>query len=125
MTRATIAGLLIVGIPVMAVAIAVFWRRQRAVIAFALALVTVGLGYLAITGAAAEIARALLGNHRWIALQAIKPSAESKPPVKDAKSRSTMPLAGQSGSTSSDSASGKRQEQTPRPTLSGTAGPQP
>lgn len=125
MTRATITGLLIVGIPVMAVAIAVFWRRQRAVIAFALALVTVGLGYLAITGAAADIARALLGNHRWIAPQAIKPSSEAKPLAKRGKPRSTEPLAGQNGSASPDSASGKRQEQTPRPTTSGTAGPQP
>lgn len=66
MRRATIAGLLIIGVPVMLLTIIVFWRRQRAIVAFALALMAVGLGYLAATGAAADVARALLGNHRWI-----------------------------------------------------------
>ena len=108
MTRATIAGLLIVGVPVLLVAVIAFWRRHRVVIAFALALVAVGLGYLAVTGAAADIARALLGNHRWIAPEAIKPSAESKPPAKDANPRSAEPLAGQNGTASPDSVPGKR-----------------
>jgi hypothetical protein len=109
MTRATIAGLLIVGVPVMLVAVIVFWRRQRAVVSFAFALVTVGLGYLAVTGAAAEIARALLGNHPWIEPKAISPSAESKPQAKDAKPRSAEPLAGQNGTASPDSVPGKGQ----------------
>ena len=52
-----IAGAVILGLPLIAVAWAVLWRRQRPVFFFALALILLGLGYLAATGATDDIAR--------------------------------------------------------------------
>jgi len=66
MTRATIAGLAAVGGPLFVLAIILFWRRQKQIVAFAFALLTVALGYLAITGAAADIGRKLPGLQAWI-----------------------------------------------------------
>jgi dipeptide/tripeptide permease len=48
-------GALIVGVPAMLVAYLALWRRQRPVFWFALALIVVGVGYLAATGATADI----------------------------------------------------------------------
>ncbi|MGE3642619.1 MAG: hypothetical protein AB7F96_02075 [Beijerinckiaceae bacterium] len=53
-------GLFAVAIPLLAIAALVFWRRQRPVFWFACALVAVGLGYLAFSGAAADIGAGLL-----------------------------------------------------------------
>ena len=66
MSRATIAGLLAIGGPLCALALYVFWRRQKQIVAFSFALLTVALGYLAITGAAADIGRKLPGLQAWI-----------------------------------------------------------
>lgn len=52
-----IAGAIILGVPLIVLAWAVLWRRQRLVFFFALALILVGLGYLAATGATDDIAR--------------------------------------------------------------------
>jgi uncharacterized membrane protein len=53
-------GALIVGIPALLIAYLAQWRRQRPVFWFALALIVVGVGYLAATGATADIANFLL-----------------------------------------------------------------
>jgi dipeptide/tripeptide permease len=50
----------ILGIPVILVAYAALWTRQRPVFWFALALILVGLGYLMATGAADDIARGIM-----------------------------------------------------------------
>jgi hypothetical protein len=57
-----IAGALIVGIPALLVAYLALWRRQRPVFWFALTLIVVGLGYLASSGALADIANMILGG---------------------------------------------------------------
>jgi hypothetical protein len=55
-----IAGAVILGVPLIVLAWAVLWRRQRPVFFFALALILVGVGYLAATGATDDIARWIL-----------------------------------------------------------------
>jgi len=57
-----IAGALIAGIPAVLVAYLALWRRNRQVFWFALALILVGLGYLASSGALADIANLILGS---------------------------------------------------------------
>ncbi len=57
-----IAGALIVGLPAVLIAYVVLWRRQRPVFWFALALIVVGVGYLASSGALADIANLILGS---------------------------------------------------------------
>lgn len=52
-----IAGAVILGVPMIVLAWAVLWRRQRPVFFFALAAILVGLGYLMVTGATDDIAR--------------------------------------------------------------------
>ena len=56
MITAKLAGAVIVGIPAIVLAWGFLWRRNRAVFWFALALIVVGLGYLAATGATDDIA---------------------------------------------------------------------
>ena len=51
-----IAGAIILGVPLIAAAWALLWRRNRAVFWFALALIAVALGYLMATGATNDIA---------------------------------------------------------------------
>jgi hypothetical protein len=58
----SIMGALIAGIPAVIVAYLVLWRRAAPVFWFALALIIVGLGYLAATGATADIAKFFLGQ---------------------------------------------------------------
>jgi hypothetical protein len=53
-------GAFIVGLPALVVAFLLFWRRLRPVFWFALALIVIGLGYLASTGALADIGRFFL-----------------------------------------------------------------
>ncbi|HJZ31507.1 MAG TPA: hypothetical protein VKF35_10400 [Hyphomicrobiaceae bacterium] len=60
MLPAKLAGALILGVPAMALAWLALRRQPRAVLLFALALILVGLGYLAATGASDEIAVKLL-----------------------------------------------------------------
>jgi hypothetical protein len=62
MISPTIVGALILGIPAVAVAYFALWYRNRPVFWFALALVTVGLGYLDFSGALDDIAALVLGN---------------------------------------------------------------
>jgi hypothetical protein len=57
----TVVGGFIVGLPALVVAILLFWRRLQPVFWFALALIGVGLGYLASTGALADIAKRVMG----------------------------------------------------------------
>ncbi|MEZ5773151.1 MAG: hypothetical protein R3D33_00120 [Hyphomicrobiaceae bacterium] len=54
-------GALIVGLPVLAVARLMLWPRNRAVFFFTVALLAVGLGYLAVTGALSDIGAMVLG----------------------------------------------------------------
>ena len=51
-----IAGAAILAMPLLVVAWALLWRRNRPVFWFALALIAVGIGYLAATGATDDIA---------------------------------------------------------------------
>ena len=51
-----IAGAIIAGVPLLAIAWALLWRRNRPVFWFALALIAVALGYLMATGATDDIA---------------------------------------------------------------------
>jgi len=62
MMSAKFVGVLILGIPLLALAWLLLWQRQRQVFFFALALILVGLGYLAATGATDDIAHAVLGT---------------------------------------------------------------
>jgi hypothetical protein len=55
-----IAGAVILGLPLVVVAWALLWRRNRPVFWFALALIAVALGYLMATGATDDIAARLL-----------------------------------------------------------------
>lgn len=58
----TVLGALIVGVPAVIVAWLVLFNRARPVFWFAVALILVGLGYLAATGALVDIADAVLGS---------------------------------------------------------------
>ena len=60
MIPAKSAGAVILGIPLVVVAYAALWRRQRPVFWFAIALILVGLGYLMATGATDDIARSIV-----------------------------------------------------------------
>ncbi len=60
MLTAKIAGAVIAGVPAVLLAWAMLWRRNRAVFWFALALIAVGLGYLAATGATDDLANRLV-----------------------------------------------------------------
>ena len=57
-----IAGAIIVGLPAVIIAYLALWRKNRPVFWFALALVAVGLGYLATTNTPMVIARSLFGQ---------------------------------------------------------------
>ena len=60
MITAKLAGAVIVAVPAIVLAWALLWRRQRPIFWFAAALILVGAGYLAATGAADEIAQRLI-----------------------------------------------------------------
>ncbi len=55
-----IAGAVLLGIPLLIVAWALLWRRNRPVFWFAVALIAVALGYLMATGATDDIANRLI-----------------------------------------------------------------
>ena len=55
--NADIAGSIILALPALLAAYVVLWRRQRPVFWFACALILIGVGYLAATGAAGDIGR--------------------------------------------------------------------
>jgi dipeptide/tripeptide permease len=57
---AKLAGAVILGVPLLLVAWVLLRRQARAVFWFAVALILVGLGYLAATGATDDIARRIL-----------------------------------------------------------------
>jgi hypothetical protein len=61
MFSAKLAGALIVGVPLLVVAWVALRRQPRPLFVFALALIGVGLGYLAATGATDDIANRVLG----------------------------------------------------------------
>lgn len=65
-----IAGAVLLGIPLLIVAWALLWRRNRPVFWFALALIAVAVGYLMATGATDDIAARLI------------PEISSPPPVR-------------------------------------------
>lgn len=56
MHRATLIGALILGLPALAAAWLMLWRRYRPVFWFAAAMIGLGVGYLSATGAAGDIA---------------------------------------------------------------------
>ncbi len=74
MISPTIIGALMLGFPALVIAYVALWRRNRPVFWFALALIVVGLGYLASTGALAEIADYVQG-----AMPAAAPAATPAP----------------------------------------------
>jgi endonuclease/exonuclease/phosphatase (EEP) superfamily protein YafD len=57
-----IAGAVLLGLPLIALAWAFLWRRNRPVFWFALVLIAVSLGYLMATGATDDIADRLIPN---------------------------------------------------------------
>ena len=57
---AEIAGVIILGVPLLIAEFVVLRRQPRAILLFALALLLVGLGYLMAVGATGDIARAVL-----------------------------------------------------------------
>ncbi len=61
MTPSVVGGL-IVGLPAVLLALLLFWRRLRPVFWFALALIAVGLGYLASTGALSDIGNVFINE---------------------------------------------------------------
>lgn len=66
----SLLGAILLGIPLLVVAWALLWRRNKAVFWFALALIAVALGYLMATGATDDIAQRLV------------PQISSPPPVR-------------------------------------------
>ena len=60
MISAKLAGAIMLGMPLLLIAWAGLRRQPRAILAFAVGLILVGLGYLAATGATDDIARRLL-----------------------------------------------------------------
>ena len=59
-----IAGAVILGLPLVILAWAFLWRRNRPIFWFALVLIAVSLGYLMATGATDDIAGWLIPNFR-------------------------------------------------------------
>lgn len=57
----TLAGVAAIGIPALIVLWLVLRRQARAIFLFGVALLLVGLGYIAGTGAAADVGRAVMG----------------------------------------------------------------
>jgi len=57
---AAIAGAFILGVPLFLLEVVLLRRQPRAILLFSLALLVVGLGYLASVGATADIARMLM-----------------------------------------------------------------
>lgn len=57
---AAIAGAFILGVPLSLLEVVLLRKQPRAILLFSLAMLVVGLGYLAATGATADIARMLM-----------------------------------------------------------------
>ena len=55
-------GLLMIGVPALALGALVLWRRHRPVFFFFVALLAVGLGYLSVTGAAEDVYYIVFGS---------------------------------------------------------------
>ena len=55
--NSSLIGALILAVPAVVLAYAALWRRERPVFWFACVLIAIGLGYLVMTGAAADIGR--------------------------------------------------------------------
>jgi hypothetical protein len=62
MIPSVLAGALIIGVPAVIIAYLVLYRQPRWIFWFTVALILVGLGYLAGTGALTDIANAVLGD---------------------------------------------------------------
>ena len=60
MSSAAIAGAFILGVPLFLFEVVVLRKQPRAILLFSLALLVVGLGYLAAVGATADIARRVM-----------------------------------------------------------------
>ena len=59
-------GLLVMGLFGYLVAHILFWNRARPVFWFTMALIVVGLGYLATTPTPAELVRDIIGSPAWL-----------------------------------------------------------
>ena len=64
MISPTVIGALVLGVPALFIAYVSFFWRRRPIFWFVVALVLVGLGYLASTGALREIGIRLMGEAR-------------------------------------------------------------
>ena len=71
MDTAAIAGAFILGVPLVVLDWVMLRRQPRAILLFSLALLVVGLGYLAAVGATADIARTLLPGQFKAAAQKV------------------------------------------------------
>lgn len=68
MISPTVIGALVLGVPALFIAYVAFFWRRRPIFWFVVALVLVGLGYLASTGALREIGIRLMGEARALEL---------------------------------------------------------
>ncbi|HEY8246899.1 MAG TPA: hypothetical protein VIG38_06425 [Hyphomicrobium sp.] len=64
MNSADLIGALVLGVPALIIAYVSFFWRRRPIFWFVVALVLVGLGYLASTGALREIGTLIMGEAR-------------------------------------------------------------
>ena len=54
---ANVFGALVIALPILILAMALFWRRQKPVFFFVVAALAVGLGYLTVTDATTDVAK--------------------------------------------------------------------
>ena len=66
MISPTVIGALAIAVPALFIAYVAFWFRRRPIFWFVVALLIVGLGYLASTGALREIGILVLGEARML-----------------------------------------------------------
>jgi len=60
LTNPDLAGAIILGVPLLVAALVILRQQPRAILLFAVALLVVGLGYLATVGATGDIARRVM-----------------------------------------------------------------
>lgn len=60
----SLIGTVALAVPAILIAYWALWRRQRPVFFFALVLIAIGVGYLNMTGATADIGQRFVGSER-------------------------------------------------------------